>query len=130
MTDIKSFLKASCFGVAGASADRRKYGNKVLRALLAQEKTAIPIHPQASMIEGQVAYPTIASAPRIERLCVITPPKITESVVAQAIANDIPQVWMQPGAASELAIRMAIEGGMKVIAGGPCILVSLRFNAD
>lgn len=126
MTDIRAFLKATHYGVAGASVDRRKYGNKVLRALLAQGKLAIPIHPRESIIEGQTVYPTIAAAPSLESLCVITPPKVTESIIAEAIAKQISQVWIQPGAESELAITLASNAGMNVIAGGPCILVALR----
>jgi len=37
---IETFLKAEAFGVVGASEDRSKYGNKVLRCYLQNKKNS------------------------------------------------------------------------------------------
>ena len=128
MSDIEEFLAGSSFGVAGASADRQKYGNKVLRAYLQNGYAVVPIHPHQSLIEGQKVYPDLASAPPIESLSIITPPLVTEQVVEQAIAAGVKHVWMQPGAESKVAIDRAQAAGLTVIAGGPCVLVALGFR--
>jgi predicted CoA-binding protein len=128
MTDVQTFLAASRFGVAGASADRQKYGNKVLRCYLQHGYQAIPIHPSLKEVEGQTAYPDLASAPQIESLSLITPPSVTERLVEQAIEAGVKHLWMQPGAESAAAIARARAAGLTVIAGGPCLLVMLGFR--
>ena len=85
MKDTEAFLSAQTFGVAGASSNREKYGNKVLRCYLQHGHPAIPIHPTEAEVEGQRAYPTLAEAPPIESLSLITPPPVTEQIVDQAI---------------------------------------------
>jgi uncharacterized protein len=49
---IAQFLSAPAFAVAGASSNRDKYGNKVLRCYLQNGKTAIPVNPREQAIEG------------------------------------------------------------------------------
>lgn len=126
---IKDFLAGGPFAVAGASRVRAKYGNKVLRTYLQNGLEAIPVNPRESEIEGVPAVHDIASLPDgVRGLSVITPPAITERLVDEAAKKGIRRVWMQPGAESAEAIRKAEAHGMSVIAGGPCILVALRFQ--
>jgi len=61
-------------------------------------------------------------------ISVITPPKITESVVQEAIRAGVKHIWMQPGAESPAAIAAAEAAGLEVIAGGPCLLVVLGYH--
>ncbi len=128
MTDTQTFLSATKFGVAGASSDRNKYGNKVLRCYLQNGRAAVPIHPLESEVEGQQAYASLADAPTIESLSIITPPAVTEQIVEDAIAVGVRHVWIQPGAESPQAIERAEAAGLTVIAGGPCLLVVLGFR--
>ena len=55
-TAIERFLKAQVFAVTGASQNRKKYGNKVLRCYLQNDRRAIPINPGCSEVEGQTCY--------------------------------------------------------------------------
>jgi predicted CoA-binding protein len=126
---IEQFLAGKRFAVVGASKDRAKYGNKVLRAYLQNNRDAVPVNPGADEIEGVKAYRDLASVPDgIDGVSIITPPAVTEKVVEQALGRGIKQIWMQPGAESESAIAAAKEVGANVIAGGPCVLVTLRFR--
>ena len=130
MTPIELFLSASSYGVAGASQDRSKFGNKVLRALMRTGRDPVPIHPHASKIEGLKAYPNLESAPAIESLVIITPPSVTEQVVRDALSHGVKYLWMQPGAESQESIREANDGELVVIAGGPCLLIALASEPD
>ncbi|MGI9474087.1 MAG: CoA-binding protein [Rubripirellula sp.] len=130
MNDIDTFLAASTFAVAGASNDRDKYGNKVLRAYLQNGFAVIPIHPRESMIEGQTAYPSLTDSPSVESLSIVTPPAVTELIVEQAIEMGVKHIWMQSGAENQSAIDRAAEAGLTVIAGGPCILVALNYREE
>ncbi len=49
---IKQFLAAPAFGVVGASANRDKYGNKVLRCYQQNGRTVIPVNPNETALEG------------------------------------------------------------------------------
>src|SRR5690348_7418164 len=125
---IDDFLANKRFAVVGASQDRSKYGNKVLRVYQQNDLEAIPINPTATEVEGLAAYPNLAAVPgQIDALSIITPPSVTERVADEAIARGVQHIWMQPGAESDAAIHWAEAAGINVIAGGPCILVSLHF---
>ena len=130
MTEIETFLAAKTFGVAGASPDREKYGNKVLRTYLQHGRSVVPIHPSQPEVEGEKAYRSIDEAPEIESLSIITPPPVTEAIVDQAIQAGVKHLWMQPGAESDAAIERARQAGLTVIAGGPCLLVVLGFRDE
>src|SRR5262245_7758461 len=134
MTDqgkIDQFLTGKRFAVVGASANREKYGNKVLRVYQQNQLDVVPVNPAGGEIEGLTAYADLPSIPgTIDGVSIITPPKITEQVVAQALSLGIKNIWMQPGAESDAAVDLAEQGGANVIAGGPCILVSLRFHDE
>ncbi len=129
MDPIKDFLSQKRFAVVGASSDRAKYGNKVLRAYLQHGRDATPVHPKEPEVEGRKAYRSLAEIPqRPDAVSIITPPKVTEAVVEEAARLGIRRVWMQPGAESPAAIERAKALGMDVIAGGPCVLVALGFR--
>jgi predicted CoA-binding protein len=126
---IEAFLANERFAVVGASQDRSKYGNKVLRVYMQNDRDVVPVNPTAAEVEGLPAYRDLASVPgTIDAVSIITPPAVTERVVDAAIARGIKHIWMQPGAESQKAIKTASDAGANVIAGGPCILVSLHYH--
>ena len=128
---IDEFLDGTRFAVVGASQDRTKYGNKVLRVYQQNHMEAVPVNPKADEVEGAKAYPNLASIPgETHGFSIITPPPVTERVVSEAIEKGIKHIWMQPGAESDAAISAAEAAGLNVIAGGPCVLVSLRYRGD
>ena len=125
---IDEFLSGSPHAVVGASKDRSKYGNKVLRVYQQNNRPAFPVNPNESEIEDVPAYPDLASLPEtVHGISIITPPKVTEVIVKQAGKLGIKNIWMQPGAESDAAVSRAEELGMNVIAGGPCLLVVLGY---
>jgi predicted CoA-binding protein len=126
---MEEFLAGSVYAVVGASNDRWKYGNKVLRCYVQNGKRAIPVNPRATVVEGLPAVPDLASLPEpVHGVSIITPPEVTEEIVEEAAKAGITRLWMQPGAESARAIERAEELGLSVIAGGPCLLVSLGFR--
>ncbi len=126
---IQAFLAADSFAVVGASTDRTKYGNKVLRCYQQHGRRVYPINARAAEVEGLKAYASLADLPvPVPAISVITPPVVTEQVVREAAAAGVTHIWMQPGAESNAAIRSAEALGMTVIAGGPCVLVVLGYR--
>lgn len=126
---IKDFLAGAPHAVIGASTDRSKYGNKVLRAYQQHDRPVHVVHPREQTIEGVACVAKIADLPAgVHGLSIITPPAITEQVVRDAAAAGIRRLWMQPGAESPKALEIAAELGLSVIAGGPCVLVVLGYR--
>ena len=127
--EIQDFLAGDVYAVVGASKDRAKYGNKVLRCYQQNSRTVHPVHPKETEIEGLACHANLGSVPGpVHGISIITPPKITEAVVEDAAKNGIRHVWMQPGAESPEAIQKAKDLGLSVIAGGPCLLVQLGYR--
>jgi len=128
---IEDFLAGTTYAVVGASKDRAKYGNKVLRCYLQHGRRAIPVHPREAEVEGQPTVPDLfALKEPVHGISVITPPEITERIVEDAAACGIVRLWMQPGAESPRALERARDLGLAVIAGGPCLLVVLGFREN
>ncbi|MEQ1893319.1 MAG: CoA-binding protein [Planctomycetota bacterium] len=129
-TLIQDFLAAGPWAVVGASTDRSKYGNKVLRCYQQAGKSPVyPVHPREREIEGLAAYPSLTALPERPRaISIITPPKITEAVVEECATLGIRHLWMQPGAESPQAVERCAELGLALLAGGPCLLVVLRYQ--
>lgn len=126
---IKTFLNAEAFGVVGASSKPHKYGNKVLRCYLQNQYAVIPVNPVEKTIEGLDCVASVDELPNhVTSISVITPPQVTEKIVASALAKGIRNIWMQPGAESPQAIEACEAAGVNVIADGSCILVVLGYK--
>lgn len=126
---IERFLASAMFGVVGASTNRQKYGNRVLRCYMQNNRQAIPVNPNEAEIEGVACVATICALPEeVKSISMITPPAVTEKLVPEAIARGIESIWMQPGAESAAAVELCREKGVNVIADGSCLLVVLGYN--
>ncbi len=126
---LEQFLLSPVFAVIGASTNRDKYGNKVLRCYQQNDRPVIPVNPKEKQIEGINCVASVADLPtEIESISVITPPEITEKIVKQAAAKGIKNIWMQPGAESPAAVKYCAGQGINIIADGSCLLVVLRYH--
>jgi predicted CoA-binding protein len=128
---IDQFLEGQPYAVVGASTDREKYGNKVLRVYQQHGRRVFPVNPNADIVEGLQAYPKLSDLPSVPHgLSIVTPPDVTTQVVAEALELGVRNIWMQPGAESNAAVRDAEQAGANVIADGTCILVVLGFKNE
>jgi len=126
---IEQFLAGSPHAVVGASQDRSKYGNKVLRVYQQHDRAVYPVNPTADAVEGLPAVARLSDLPEtVHGISIITPPAVTEAVIAEAGEIGIRHVWLQPGAESDAAIAAAEQLGMNIISGGPCLLVVLGYR--
>ena len=126
---IVAFLDGSPHAVVGASTNRDKYGNKVLRVYQQTQRAVFPVNPKAGEVEGLTAWPDLASLPEMPHgISVITPPAVTVKVVQQAAELGIKHIWMQPGAEFAGAEARGEALGLNIIAGDACILVILGYH--
>jgi predicted CoA-binding protein len=111
-------LSMPVIAVIGASSDRRKFGNKAVRAFRQQGYTVVPVNPRESMIEGDRAYASVLDYPGpIDEATVYVPPEIGVQVMDEIAQKQIPSVWLNPGAdAPEVVARARALGIRPVVA--------------
>jgi predicted CoA-binding protein len=100
--------------VIGASQDRRKYGNKALRAFVHQGYQVIPVNPHQHEVEGLRSYRSVLDVPgSFDMATFYVPPDVGETVIDEVARKGIAEVWLNPGAESvpliERARRLGIE---------------------
>jgi predicted CoA-binding protein len=94
--------------VIGASSNRRKFGNRAVRAFAQQGYTVIPINPHEAEVEGLQAYRSVLDVPGpIDMASFYVPPEIGERVIEEIARKQIPEVWLNPGAESDILIARA-----------------------
>jgi uncharacterized protein len=113
--------------VIGASNNRRKFGNRAVRAYLEQGYTVIPINPRGGEIEGIAAYASVLDVPgRIDLASFYVPPDIGETVIEQVVQKGVAEVWLNPGADSDALIAKARALGVRPIVA--CSIVALGLS--
>jgi uncharacterized protein len=114
--------------VIGASPDRRKFGNKSVRAHQTAGFTVYPVTPNADTVEGLTAYRSLADAPAgpLDRVTVYLPPPIGLKVLPEIAARAPGEVWFNPGADAPEVLAEARRLGLNVIAA--CSIVDLGLS--
>lgn len=113
--------------ILGASSERRKFGNKSVRAHAQAGYTVYPVNPKESEVEGLRAYPTLADLPEpVERISVYLPPAVTLTLLPAIVAANPRQVWFNPGAADAAVLAEAKRLGLPAIDG--CSIVDLGLS--
>jgi predicted CoA-binding protein len=102
--------------IVGASSDRRKYGNKALRAFRQQGYTVVPINPHETEIEGERAYRSVLDYPgRIDEATIYLRPDAGLAVMDEIAKKGIAQVWLNPGADAPEVVERARALGVRPI---------------
>lgn len=103
--------------VVGASADRRKFGNKAVRAFRRRGFDVVPVNPACAKanhsIDGLTTYASVLDVPRaIDLATLYVPPDVGEHVVAEIARKGIPRLWINPGAESTALLAQADALGL------------------
>ncbi len=110
--------------VLGASGDRRKFGNKAVRAYAKSGWRVFPVNPHEESVEGLAAFADIAAVPEpIDTVTLYVPPKVLLKLLP-AIAERRPrEVWFNPGTNSAEVVAEAAR--LKIPAVYACSILSL-----
>jgi hypothetical protein len=115
---------AKTVAVVGASSDRRKFGNKALRAYRAEGYTVIPINPNEREVEGIPTYPSVLDVPgAIDMATVYVQPDVAMRLLPEFQQKGISEIWVNPGAESDELLLEARRRKLKVIAA--CSIIGI-----
>ena len=102
--------------IVGASSDRRKFGNKALRAFKAEGHRVIPINPNEREVEGIAAYASVLDVPeRIDMATVYVRPEVGVQLLREFEQKQIDEIWINPGAESPALLVEAARLKLNVI---------------
>lgn len=114
--------------VIGASNDRRKFGNKAVRAFLRSGYKVIAVNPNLAAVgetvEGCDTYGTVLDVPHdIDLATLYVQPQIGQDVVLSIAEKNIPELWVNPGAESvELRERSRQQG---IVVREQCSIIAI-----
>jgi len=113
--------------IIGASNDRKKFGNKAVRAFIEQGWNVYPVHPTETNIEGLPVYKSVLDIPGPvdEASLYIPPPKIKQAL-AEIAKKGIKTVWFNPGTEDPEALEYAEELRLDHVIG--CSIVGLGLD--
>lgn len=114
--------------ILGASRDRRKYGNKSVRAHLQQGYEVFPVNPYATEVEGLKAYPDLAAVPagKLDRISVYLPPDVALGLLEAIKSRAAAEVWFNPGSDSAELVSRAEALGLSIIRA--CSIVDIGLS--
>lgn len=110
--------------VIGASNDRRKYGNKAVRAYQDSGYAVFPVNPKEATIEGLRAYPNLAAIDQpIDYVSLYVPPAVGLQLLPAIAEKEPKELWLNPGSESEDLIDAAADLHLRAIVA--CSIVAL-----
>lgn len=114
--------------IVGASPDRRKFGNKAVRAYLAAGYDVYPVHPTEPLVEGLTAYKSVKDVPatKLDRVTFYLPPKVGLAVLDDLSGLAIGQLILNPGADASEVVEKAKQLGLNVVQGCSIIMGGFR----
>ena len=113
--------------VIGASRDRRKYGNKALRAYVECGFKVYPVNPREESVEGLTAYSALDKIDGpVDFVSLYVPPAVGLQLLPAIAAKKPREVWLNPGSESDDLIEAAADLHLRTIVG--CSIVTLGFS--
>ncbi len=113
--------------VIGASLDRRKYGNKAVRAYVENDFKVFPVNPNEATIEGLKAYPNLDAIPEpIDFVSLYVPPATGLKLLPAIAAKKPKEIWLNPGSESDELIEAAADLHLRAIVS--CSIVALGLD--
>jgi uncharacterized protein len=109
---------ARTIAVVGLSPDPTRPSHDVARSMQSHGYRIIPVNPNATVILGETAYPSLTAAAQhhhIEVVDCFRKSKDIPAIVDEAIAIGAKAVWMQLGVSHSAAAQKAQVAGLRVV---------------
>jgi len=107
---------AKTVAIVGASSDRKKFGNKAVRAYGWAGWRVFPVNPDEEEIEGFDTYPSLSDIPEpLDRVSMYVPTSIGKGLIPDIAAVEPGEVYFNPGADDMEVVSAAREQGLNVV---------------
>lgn len=127
-TDLTPLLARpdTTIAVVGATDAPYKYGAVIYRDLKGRGFEVVAVNPNRPTVDGDVAYPDLASLPTPPTLInLVVPPEVAIEAVNQAADLGFDNLWFQPGSFDDQVIDEIERLGLDYQTGA-CIMVRAR----
>jgi hypothetical protein len=120
-------MSSGTIAVVGASQNRRKFGNKCVRAYQSAGWEVFPVNPHEEEIEGLAVFRSLEDVPvPLDRISLYLPPTGTRTLLAELAGMSGTQVWFNPGSADRQVLEEASRAGIDVRDG--CSIVDIGLS--
>ena len=115
--------------IIGASTDRKKYGNKAVRAYTDGGWTVYPVNQKEDEVEGVTCYHSLSEVPEpVDRIAVYVPPAVGKKLLPEIARHQHDELFFNPGSEDEELVAQAQELGLKPIQA--CAVVNIGLRPD
>jgi uncharacterized protein len=126
LKQINQFLDAQPIALVGVSRNPKKFGYAAFKELKEKGMKLIPVNPEADEIMGEKSYRNVSTLPAdVKGIIVMTKKEKTASVVRDAVARGIKEIWIQQMADSKEALNELKGSDINYITG-ECILMHYK----
>jgi predicted CoA-binding protein len=124
-SDHESFWAAQTYAVVGHST-KRAFPRLTFGGLKDNGKTVYAVDPSAERIEGDTAYPDLASLPnKVDAVVLELPKEESATWVKQAIDAGVQDIWVHQMTETPEALALAREHGVR-LRSGTCAVMYLK----
>ncbi|MEI6137851.1 MAG: CoA-binding protein [Mariniphaga sp.] len=101
LNQIEDFLKSGPFVLYGVSKVKQKFGNTILKELIAKGFRIFPMYKNLEEIENIKCYKHLSELPeKVGAAIVCTKPEKTAVILEGLKASGIKKIWLQQGSAN------------------------------
>jgi uncharacterized protein len=126
LKQINQFLDAQPIALVGVSRNPKKFGYAAFKELRDKGMKVIPVNPETDMIMGEKSYRNVSSLPEeVKGIIVMTKKDKTASVIREAVAKGIKEIWIQQMADTREALD-ELKGSDTNYITGECILMHYK----
>jgi len=105
---IQDFISLKQIAIVGVSRTEKKMGYTIVKELTGKGYETFIVHSDAKEIGGMVCYPNLAALKgKVGGVVVCVPPVQSITVLKDAAAAGIKNVWLQMGSDSKEVLKLA-----------------------
>ncbi len=123
---MKEMLSKKKWAVIGATPNKEKTGNRIVKKLLNHGYDVYCVNPNYDEVEGLICYKDIESVPVIpDCIDFVVPPKVTKKTIEKIDSSKIEYLWFQPGSYDDETPKIAEDKGFHVVHEGACVMMAV-----
>jgi len=122
--EIQDFInKDYIYAIVGATANKKKYGHRVLVDLKNKGFRVVPVNPKYEEVAGLPCSPDLISLEeRPDAVVLIVGQENAKRIVKECLDLKLNRLWFQPGSEFKEAVNMAQMAGFRIMSG-KCIMI-------